>query len=90
VRVKRPAELSPLAPLEEALAASVSSISNRSIGPPSEADLLGRLIRDNLTYLIGHYIIPEELTGVYMAGESKLVQVRVADHITKAYDRSVV
>jgi hypothetical protein len=71
VRVKKPTEVSPLAPLEEALAVSVSSISNRRIinprvdvGPPVRGYLLGRLIHDNLTYLRGLYVIPEELTGV--------------------------
>jgi hypothetical protein len=34
-------------------------------GLPPEAYLLGRLIHDNLTYLRGLYIIPEEFTGVY-------------------------
>jgi hypothetical protein len=55
-----------LAPLEEALAGSVSCMNKRSItnppadvGPPSEAYLLGRLIHDNLTYLRGLYVIPK-------------------------------
>jgi hypothetical protein len=55
-------------PLEEALAASISPMSNRSFtwtsSLPPEAYLLGRLIHDNLTYLRGLYIIPEEFTGV--------------------------
>jgi hypothetical protein len=55
-----------LAPLEEALAASISCMSKRSITnppadvrPPSEVYLLGRLIHYQITYLRGLYIIAE-------------------------------
>ncbi len=90
MRVKRPTEVSPLAPLEEALAASVSSISNRRIinprvdvGPPVRGYLLGRLIHDNLTYLRGLYVIPEELTGVLSGGIQFNQFFQIANRVVK-------
>jgi hypothetical protein len=66
VHIKRRTETSPLAPPEEALAASASGMSKRSIidppqlsGLPPEAYLLGRLIHYQRTNLRGVYIIAE-------------------------------